>query len=698
MSPMEKMPGSDQPNAEKGVLKGTVFEEIKDKQGRVVGYKSSSRERKKVVLSPDSPIPLPGIPYEVRIIGDTNPDDPMSGEYSVVLISGQKSQLSAAEWQQVEREVGAAEDATRLAQQASAALYRETGVPKEERIQNKADSVEGRRSGRSRLIRSMQGQEELSTAEATQILGDEDSPHHELVDLRRTNLVTALREDHQLEAEKEELLDEEVEVLKSVKESGDAFSHSALREIDTEMRGLDAKRDELLQSTPEAYYGLHLKQLKEYKESLDEKRLVETPYVRERAEDIHAHIRGGKPVLIYGHLGSGKTELAMQVARDYIGKEALVISGSKTMSLAELYGHQVLQLDAVSTDALTKAANEVEAVFKKWEEQHKESTEEEKNRVHDTVLQTYLTKLQKGTVTDFFLGPVYRAMDEGRPLIIDEVNAIPHEILISLNHILTRKVGDEVLVQQDSGKTITIKEGFGILMTGNLNQGQEVYVDRQDMDPAFLSRLYKIEYDYLPQETEGDLAHDAGPQNELFQVMLAKVMDRHGNLQIPKDSLNSLWNLAKAARVTQDVFAGREVDSAFFFQMAGAPRGVQYFLKESVLSLRALDAVLSQWQNDGYKNELDYYIWNEFIAQSTQPSDRAYLYQLLQNRFGFFQGEWPQNPSTGSGGDIRSFTIQPPRNRAEEIEFHGPRELVDKAFGRGPKRTAWPGQTTAPKP
>jgi hypothetical protein len=79
-----------------------------------------------------------------------------------------------------------------------------------------------------------------------------------------------------------------------------------------------------------------------------------------------------------------------------------------------------------------------------------------------------------------------------------------------------------------------------------------------------------------------------------------------------------------------DVFAGRAVESSFFMQVAGSPRGIQYFLKESVLSLRALDAILTQWQNDGYKYELDHYIWNEFIGQSTQPSDRAYLYQLFR--------------------------------------------------------------------
>lgn len=281
-------------------------------------------------------------------------------------------------------------------------------------------------------------------------------------------------------------------------------------------------------------------------------------------------------------------------------------------------------------------------------------------------------------------------MEEGRPIIIDEVNAIPHEVLISLNHILTRRVGDKINIQQDTGRTVEVKKGFCILMTGNLNQGQERYIYRQDMDPAFLERFYKIEYDYLPQKTEGSLEDEAGAENEQFHLLLVKIMDQNGNIEAPEDSIKKLWNLAKAARVTQDVFAGKEISDAYYFQEAGR-RPIYYLLKKSVLSIRALDNILTQWQKDGYRQELDYYIWKEFISQSTIASDKAYLYQLLKDRFNFFQSDgWKQNPNYGRGGVVDVFDIKPPKNPSAPRKFFGPRDVVEFAFGKAPARTIWP--------
>ena len=310
-------------------------------------------------------------------------------------------------------------------------------------------------------------------------------------------------------------------------------------------------------------------------------------------------------------------------------------------------------------------------------------------------MQTYLSQLEGGTVSDFFLGPIYKAMEEGRPVIIDEVNAIPHEVLISLNHILTRKVGDKINVQQDSGKEVEIQDGYGVMMTGNLNQGEEKYIERQDMDPTFLSRLYKIEYDYLPQSTEGKLEEEAGDENELFHLLLAKSMDKNGNIEMPQDSIKKLWNLSKAARVFQNVFAGREVDKAYYFQQPGT-RSAKYLLKENVMSLRALDNILTQWQKEGYKQELDHYIWQEFVKQSTDPQDRAYIYQQLQDRFGFFvESEGWERPDYGQIESLSSFDIKKiPENKSKDKEFWGPRETVEFTYGKAPERAKWPEMET----
>jgi hypothetical protein len=547
------------------------------------------------------------------------------------------------QWKKIEGNVNEAEKNKRQAQNASRMIYRETKIPKEERKKKSQEEILGK-GKRKRVVKKAIERENIFDAEAEKILSEQDSPERELARLRKENLIKALRYEKAIQMERNELLSEKVEILKEFDGAPSGEELEALDEVREKLEENQNLREKSLEISPEAYFGLHLKQLKEYKKELESGKIVETDYVKEKMEDITANLQGNKPVLIYGHLGSGKSELAMHTAKKYSGKEALIISGSKNISQAEFYGHQVLTVDEKSGS----------------------------------------------TVSDFFMGPIYQAMEEGRIVIIDEVNAIPHEALISLNHILTRKVGDKINIQQDSGREIEIKEGFGIIMTGNLNQGQEKYIDRQDMDPAFLSRLHKIEYDYLPQCVEGSLDDDAGKENELFHIILAGIMDKNGNMEIPKDAGKKLWNLAKSARLIQNVFAGKEIDGAYFFKEAGG-RPVKYLLKENVLSIRALENIISQWKAEGYEKELDYYVWNNFIKESTVASDRAYLYQIMKDQFGFFQGDgWNNNPDYGTGGVINSFEMQAPKNKAEKRKFFGSRETVEFAFGKAPERAKWP--------
>ena len=445
--------------------------------------------------------------------------------------------------------------------------------------------------------------------------------------------------------------------------------------------------------------------MKGYKEQLESGKIVETDYVRKQAEEVVTHVRAGQPVFIYGHLGSGKTELAFHVARKYIGKEALIISGSKHTSPAELYGHQVLSLRDVDPNesedrykAFLKSANdELDA----WKKENSGASEKDTDRQFDLIksgLQERLAyEYRSGTVSDYFMGQVYQAMAEGRPIILDEVNAIPHDVLISLNHLLTRKAGDVVRIQQNSGSEVTIKEGFGFILTGNINEGgADRYIMRQDLDPAFLSRLHLMKHDYLPQVKVGTLDEAAvgdgkGSKNELFELMVSRAMDKNGNVEIPAGEMRKLWNLAKVARATEDNFSGGSVDNSQFFKQGGGTKAFDYRLKEGVLSIRGIDRIITAWQNDGYRNELDRYVFNEFVNQPTKLSDKAYLYQLFKDQYGFFAGAgWEQNPDYGSKGIVSAFKVQAPANAAPKIEFLGPRQVVDTVFGKGPDRTKWP--------
>ncbi len=620
-------------------------------------------------------------------------------------------------WGAIEKNVNEAEEKKHQEQNASQVLFAETGLRREERTEKDRQEIL-EKANRKRVTEKALERENFFNQEAEKILGQADSPERVLVGFRMENLAKALRYEKALEMKRQTLLNEEVEVLKSSSNAPHSEELEALDEIREELKKNQQLRENLLALNPEAYFGLNLKKLKEGKRELNEGRIIETDYVKEKMEDIDSHLRADKPILIYGHLGSGKSELAMHAAKKYFKKPALIISGSKNISQAEFYGHQVLSLEKSKND-IEQYALEVEKKYEEWLKEEGEKLngmselkrENEKNRAHDRFLQLYLTQFKNGTISDFYLGPIYQAMEEGRVVIIDEVNAIPHEVLISLNHLLTRKVGDKINIQQDSGREIEIQEGFGVIMTGNLNQGQEKYIDRQDMDPAFLSRLHKIEYDYLPQNTEGTLENEASKENEQFQLLLVSLMDKNGNLEIPEDSLKKLWNLAKSARIIQNVFAGKELNSAYYFKEAGG-RSTRYLLKESVLSLRGLENIISQWKAEGFAKELDYYVYNNFIKEGTVASDRAYLYQLMKDQFGFFQTKvkdfdndgkeiekdsWPQNPNYGSGGVVNSFDIATPKNPAEKRKFFTPRRVVEFAFGKAPERTQWPQTKETPE-
>ncbi len=711
------------------VFSNVIFSEKFNKSGQVVAWESSQRGRKTLRLVPGL-TPPPG-PHTVKVVSDSKPEDPLSGFYTVEFAADQN-----VDWPLVSGVVRSVEDTERQLRKTRRLLYAKTQIPADQRTDDWDEMIY--KEGHQRIVEKGLEKELDLKGMLDQVLGPEGSLERQFVGFKLGNLKTALREEKSISDSLDSLHEEEVSILKRIEGTPSGLELEALDEVREDIEKRHSRREQLLASSPEAYYGLHLKELKKYKTDMERGRIVETPYVKNNIDDIVDHVRAGKPVMIYGHLGSGKTELAMHVARNFIlanrpdidekvdrefeewllqnpgasadmqkkerneidasQRSALVISGAKNMSSAEFYGHKIMYIEKIKKDELDTFVADVEKKYEEWVEKNKvrlaalspEAAEEEKDRAHDRFLQTYLTQFKGGTISNFFLGPIYRAMQEGRPVIIDEVNAIPHELLISLNHILTRRVGDEVNVQQNSGSVVTIKEGYGVIMTGNLNQGDERYVDRQDMDPAFLSRVYKIEYDYLPQITEGALEEEAEPSNELFQLLISKIMDKNGNLEVPEALVDKLWNLAKAARVTQNVFSGKEVNQAYYFK-AGGTRPIKYLLKESVLSMRALDGIISQMQKDGYKYEIDYYIWHEFISQSTNQTDKAYLYQLLKDQFGFFTSPgWEQQPNYGTGGTVVSFDIKVPKNPAESVEFSGPKKVIDQAYGPGPQREKWP--------
>jgi hypothetical protein len=527
---------------------------------------------------------------------------------------------------------------------------------------------------------------------------------------------------------------------------------ATLRKYNEELNLAEEAIENFTESNPEIFIASNIKRLRDYKREMESSdgttgRINETPYVKKQLAQVESCIVDGKPIFIHGHLGAGKTEMALRASYKYLkenrsdaeiesnvdrsfkewqennpeateeekkqvleeikkeSRTAVVISGSKETSTTDFTGHRTLNISTFEEEAKKMKLDQAEKEYQKWQSENPEATEAEQNMKWNGLLKVYLEK-SGGTYSNFFIGPVYRAMREGRPVIIDEVDAIPHDSLIFLNHIMTRKPGDVLPVQGDSGQRVTVKDGFSVILTGNFPKADQVdtYVGRSQMDAAFLSRLQKLEHDYLPQSTDAntsfaEMSREDMKKNELFHVMVSSLIDRYGRLNLPEGEEKKLWRLACFSRHIQDIFSDKHVKLR---ESANSPQEQQELrekLHKEVLSMRQLLDIMREWQNPTAirgKNEglmqyeLDHYVLEYFIKRTSEEETKWMLYKVAQQQFGLFQGqEWPDAPTdqdvNAGAGILPKFDIESPKNKSGELKQMLPSEVVEMCYGEIPE-------------
>jgi len=370
------------------------------------------------------------------------------------------------------------------------------------------------------------------------------------------------------------------------------------------------KIDELM-GNEDVYYETKRRELLEYRRQLLNGGFVETPSIRDEVMKVVSHSQLGIPVLLRGHLGAGKTEVALHVARKYFGCEPEFISGSEEATKYDIYGRT-----QIGVRPQKDRIREFEHHMREYARWNPDAPKEELKEVEK---QYYQAIVVKGLPISFFqYGPLGRAMRDGQPLIIDEMDGIPHSIIMRLNHVLTRRPGDTVKVQENGGGDIMVKKGFAVLATANIKSAR---YKREELDAAFLSRWWSNDIRYTPR-------------HETYQILVASLLDRRGNLQIkgPED-LDDLKRLTEAAAEIQRIFTGEQVD--YFGEGADAAREIPASLKKSVLSLRHLWNIVRPWKARNFDRPLESYILNEFIRPAV-VEDQVYLVQLFC-RFRFFK-------------------------------------------------------------
>lgn len=456
-----------------------------------------------------------------------------------------------------------------------------------------------------------------------------------------------------------------------------------------------------VQKSPEGFMAAHVADLRAYRRQYARGRIIQTPYVEEKKAEILQGLQGSRMCFISGETGTGKTEVARIVAREFSGREEIVVRGYLGMGASELYGH--MTLTDSSEKRMQQAVKDIEVAEKVYKERFPQATQEELATVAQGVL-------SRGgvTTTEYILGAVYRAAKEGRVCIVDEANYIPPELLASLNDILTKKPGEKINVQQDGVGPITVQEGFGIIFTGNVNPPvgplAKRYIGRREFDAAFTDRVPNVSYERLPQAVQGQPKDYELADKQLFAIALTtallpsvpasdtveKLESRYGTLFLPggaEKGLDTLWRFAQFAAVTQMAFHGEVNDGDAHGFRSGAA-SVAYVPKVQ-LSNRGVMRVIEQWRQDGCERELDYYIAKDIFSRATDPRDRAYLYQKGQF-FGFFKSNgWEENPNY-SPDSISRFNVTIPDNAAAPSEIVPAREVIEKLYGDVPARTQWP--------
>ena len=294
---------------------------------------------------------------------------------------------------------------------------------------------------------------------------------------------------------------------------------------------------------------------------------AETETRTELIREVLPDLTQGAPVLFQGETGSGKTQLAKYLSQKYLGKEPAIISISEQIKESQILGARGLEAG--------------ETVFKYSE----------------------FVKAQK----------------EGRPIILDEVNLMPHEFAGILHDFLQKRVGD-VWTHPTTGEKITITAP--IMATANLKS--ERYKQHYELDVATLRRFIggagAREIHYLDIGKKDKAGGYIAP--ETLKILGAVLADRHGNIEWSeieaRQKMDELKRFVAACRKIQEDFTlsireGGEESLAKTDRLA---------FRELVITLKDQIEIMKAWKSGGFRESLQEIILREFFRKA-EISGRA---------------------------------------------------------------------------
>ncbi len=315
-------------------------------------------------------------------------------------------------------------------------------------------------------------------------------------------------------------------------------------------------------------------QVREWKRQLDSGLLMTEQMQTIIDETLPAMMRG-EPTLFVGETGGAKTAMAEYMVQTYFGVEPEFVSAYGDVNSYQLMGKQELR---------------------------------EENGA---------------SVSEFVPGPIIRAMEQGKPLILDEINAMPPELLKRLNKIMQLRPGDRFTVQEDSGRVVEVQSGFCIIATANEKSKRYKGVD--DLSVEFQNRfganINRVRYpDY-------DKGYDEYPR-ENAQLAMATVATQRGELP-PDIDEGEFENFVRAARLSQQIFSGTNGEGYNQFIDTEKMVDDRPGLEETVLAPRTMVDILHK-VTGSYGTVSLKRACQTFLDGIKNPNDRQVMHHILE--------------------------------------------------------------------
>lgn len=315
-------------------------------------------------------------------------------------------------------------------------------------------------------------------------------------------------------------------------------------------------------------------QVREWKRQLDSGLLMTEQMQTIIDETLPAMMRG-EPTLFIGETGGAKTALAEYMARRYCGVEPEFVSAYGDVNSYQLIGKQELR---------------------------------EKNGA---------------SISEFVPGPIIRAMEQGNPLILDEINAMPPELLKRLNKIMQLRPGDKFTVQEDSGRIVEVQPGFCVIATANEKSKRYKGVD--DLSVEFQNRfganINRVRY------PDHDKSYGEYPR-ENAQLAMAAVATERGELP-PEIDVRDFEDFVRAARLSQQIFSGTNGEGYNKFIDTEKLVDDRPGLEETVLAPRTMVDILHKVAGS-YGTVSLKRACQTFLDGIKNPNDRQVMHHILE--------------------------------------------------------------------